>query len=80
MDREALRMLRSAQFWRMDVLWTLSLLYSYLPVLLRGRAAVPRRRGPRPDEGRHPICVVTGVSTQEPPLRMRVPLVPPSSV
>ncbi|XP_062194350.1 uncharacterized protein LOC133897582 isoform X3 [Phragmites australis] len=71
MDREALRMVRSPEFWRMAVLWTLFLLYSYLLLFLRGRTAVPRRRRPGPcaggegeGEGRRPICVVTGVRTR----------------
>ncbi|CAD6219617.1 unnamed protein product [Miscanthus lutarioriparius] len=63
MDREALRMMCSTQFWRMAVLWALSLLHSYLLVFLRGRAAAPRRRQPRPAEGRCPICVVTGATS-----------------
>lgn len=60
MDRDALRMVCSPEFWRMGVLWTLSLLYSYLLLFLRGRTAAPRRRE---DVGRggRPICVVTGV-------------------
>ena len=66
MDRAALRMVCSPQFWRMAILWTLSLLHSYLLVFLRGRTAIPRRRRPRTGaggEGRRPICVVTGVRT-----------------
>ncbi|KAK8459682.1 hypothetical protein SEVIR_2G189800v4 [Setaria viridis] len=64
MDREALRMVCSPQFWRMAVVWTLSLLHSYLLVFLRGRvAATPRRRRPRPGGGRRPICVVTGATS-----------------
>ncbi|XP_062194351.1 uncharacterized protein LOC133897582 isoform X4 [Phragmites australis] len=70
MDREALRMVRSPEFWRMAVLWTLFLLYSYLLLFLRGRTAVPRRRRPGPcaggegeGEGRRPICVVTGATS-----------------
>ncbi|KAG0543391.1 hypothetical protein BDA96_02G186800 [Sorghum bicolor] len=63
MDREALRMVWSPQFWRMAVLWALSLLYSYVLVFLRGRAAAPRRRRPRPAEGRCPVCVVTGATS-----------------
>uniref|UniRef100_A0A453KN84 Uncharacterized protein n=1 Tax=Aegilops tauschii subsp. strangulata TaxID=200361 RepID=A0A453KN84_AEGTS len=59
MDREALRMVCSPQFWRMGVLWTLSLLYSYLLLFLRGRTAAPRRREDVRRGGR-PICVVTG--------------------
>uniref|UniRef100_A0A8R7QHF6 Uncharacterized protein n=1 Tax=Triticum urartu TaxID=4572 RepID=A0A8R7QHF6_TRIUA len=62
MDRDALRMVCSPQFWRMGVLWTLSLLYSYLLLFLRGRTAAPRRRE---DVGRggRPICVVTGATS-----------------
>ncbi|CAL5088712.1 unnamed protein product [Urochloa decumbens] len=65
MDREALRMLCTPQFWRMAVLWTLSLLHSYLLVLLRGRAAAaPRRRRPQlVANGRRPIGVVTGATS-----------------
>ncbi|ONM54404.1 NAD(P)-binding Rossmann-fold superfamily protein [Zea mays] len=63
MDREALRMLCSPQFWRMAVLWALSLLHSYLLVFHCGRADAPRRRRPRPAEGRCPICVVTGATS-----------------
>lgn len=63
MDREALRMLRSRQFWRMAVLWALSLLYSYLLASLRGRDAAPRRRRPWLGKGRRPICVVTGATS-----------------
>ncbi|KAL6655719.1 hypothetical protein ACP70R_006545 [Stipagrostis hirtigluma subsp. patula] len=63
MDRHALRMVCSPQFWRMAVLWTLALLHSYLLVLLRGRAAGPLRRRPGPlPSGRRPICVVTGAT------------------
>ncbi|VAI31754.1 unnamed protein product [Triticum turgidum subsp. durum] len=60
MDRDALRMVCSPQFWRMGVLWTLSLLYSYLLLFLRGWTAAPRRREDV-GRGRRPICVVTGV-------------------
>ncbi|XP_062200091.1 short-chain dehydrogenase TIC 32, chloroplastic-like isoform X2 [Phragmites australis] len=66
MDRAALRMVCSPQFWRMAILWTLSLLHSYLLVFLRGRTAIPRRRRPRTGaggEGRRPICVVTGATS-----------------
>ncbi|CAL5074699.1 unnamed protein product [Urochloa decumbens] len=65
MDREALRMLCSPQFWRMAVLWTLSLLQSYLLVLLCGRAAAPRCRRPQLVAGgrRRPIGVVTGATS-----------------
>lgn len=64
MDREALRMVCSPEFWRMGVLWTLSLLYSYLLLFLRGRTDTPRRRRPRPHAGGgRPICVVTGATS-----------------
>ncbi|KAJ1289368.1 hypothetical protein BS78_02G158700 [Paspalum vaginatum] len=63
MDREALRMLRSPEFWRMAVLWAFSLLHSYLLTSLRGRAAAPRCQRPRLGEGRRPICVVTGATS-----------------
>ncbi|KAG2634618.1 hypothetical protein PVAP13_2NG174300 [Panicum virgatum] len=64
MDREALRMVCSPQFWRMAVLWAMSLLHSYCLVFLRGRAAAaPRRRRTRPGAGRRPICVVTGATS-----------------
>ncbi|RLN35276.1 retinol dehydrogenase 13-like [Panicum miliaceum] len=64
MDREALRMVCSPQFWRMAVLWAIFLLHSYLLVFLRGRAAaIPGRRRPRPGAGRCPICVVTGATS-----------------
>lgn len=65
MDREALRMVCSPQFWRMAIVWTLSLLHSYFLVFLLGRAAAtPHRRRPRPGgDGCRPICVVTGVNT-----------------
>ncbi|CAN6204240.1 unnamed protein product [Urochloa humidicola] len=63
MDREALRMLCSPQFWRMAVLWTISLLHSYLLVFLRGRAAAPRRRRPLPVARGRPIGVVTGATS-----------------
>jgi hypothetical protein len=63
MDRAALRMLCSPQFWRMAVLWAISLLYSYLLLFLGGRAAAPPRRRQMPGAGRRPICVVTGVSS-----------------
>lgn len=56
-------MLCSPQFWRMAVLWALSLLHSYLLVFHCGRADAPRRRRPRPAEGRCPICVVTGATS-----------------
>jgi hypothetical protein len=59
MDLEALRMVCSPEFWRMGVMWTLSLLYSYLLLFLRGQTATPRRRRDAVDR---PICVVTGVS------------------
>ena len=80
MDCEALRMVCSPQFWRMAILWAISLLHSYLLVILRGRAAAtPGRRRPRPGAGRRPICVVTGVI--HPPSLMRVssPPLPVSS-
>uniref|UniRef100_A0ACD5XX57 Uncharacterized protein n=1 Tax=Avena sativa TaxID=4498 RepID=A0ACD5XX57_AVESA len=70
MDREALRMVCSPEFWRMGVLWTLSLLYSYLLLFLRGRTAAPRRRrdvggrdGGGGGGGGRPICVVTGATS-----------------
>ncbi|CAN6195654.1 unnamed protein product [Urochloa humidicola] len=64
MDSEALRMLCSPQFWRMAVLWTLSLIHSYLLVFLRGRPAAPRRRRPQTvADGRRPIGVVTGATS-----------------
>ncbi|KAL6599340.1 hypothetical protein ACP70R_045834 [Stipagrostis hirtigluma subsp. patula] len=64
MDRHALRMVCSPQFWRMAVLWTLALLHSYLLALLRGRPAGPLRRRPGPlPGGRRPICVVTGATS-----------------
>ncbi|XP_037440950.1 retinol dehydrogenase 13-like isoform X3 [Triticum dicoccoides] len=62
MDRDALRMVCSPQFWRMGVLWTLSLLYSYLLLFLRGWTAAPRRREDV-GRGRRPICVVTGATS-----------------
>ncbi|XP_039811966.1 retinol dehydrogenase 13-like isoform X3 [Panicum virgatum] len=53
MDSEALRMVCSPQFWRMAVLWSISLLHSYLLVFLRSRAAsTPGLRRPRPGAGR----------------------------
>ncbi|TVU09244.1 hypothetical protein EJB05_42697, partial [Eragrostis curvula] len=65
MDRAALRMLWSPQFWRMAVRWTVSLLYSYFLLFLRGqgRTAAPRRRRQRLVDGRRPICVVTGATS-----------------
>jgi hypothetical protein len=70
MDREALRMVFSPEFWRMGVLWTLSLLYSYLLLLLHGRTATYRRRrdvgGRDSGGGGRPICVVTGVGVNCP--------------
>uniref|UniRef100_A0ACD5XV32 Uncharacterized protein n=1 Tax=Avena sativa TaxID=4498 RepID=A0ACD5XV32_AVESA len=67
MDREALRMVCSPEFWRMGVLWTLSLLYSYLLLFLRGRTAAPRSRrnvgGRDCGERSRPICVVTGATS-----------------
>ncbi|CAM0951061.1 unnamed protein product [Alopecurus aequalis] len=60
MDREALRMVCSPEFWRMGVLWTLSLLHSYLLLFLRGRTATSRRRR---DVGVRSICVVTGATS-----------------
>nr|CAB3456871.1 unnamed protein product [Digitaria exilis] len=64
MDHQALRMLCSPQFWRMAILWTISLLHSYILAFLRGRpAASPRRRLPRPGAGGCPICVVTGATS-----------------
>ncbi|KAM0834664.1 hypothetical protein ACQ4PT_063457 [Festuca glaucescens] len=67
MDREALRMVFSPEFWRMGVLWTLSLLYSYLLLLLHGRTATYRRRrdvgGRDSGGGGRPICVVTGATS-----------------
>ncbi|KAE8801458.1 retinol dehydrogenase 13-like [Hordeum vulgare] len=64
MDRDALRMVCSPEFWRMGVLWTLSLLYSYLLLLLRGRTAAPRRRTDVGlGGGGRPICVVTGATS-----------------
>ncbi|XP_047046395.1 retinol dehydrogenase 13-like [Lolium rigidum] len=67
MDREALRMVFSPEFWRMGVLWTLSLLYSYLLLFLHGRTATYRRRrdvgGRDSGGGGRPICVVTGATS-----------------
>uniref|UniRef100_A0A0E0M057 Uncharacterized protein n=1 Tax=Oryza punctata TaxID=4537 RepID=A0A0E0M057_ORYPU len=73
MDYEALRMVCSWEFWRMAVLWTISLLYSYILLFIRrggGGAPVPRRcRRPMPepddDAGRclRPICVITGATS-----------------
>ncbi|KAK3129908.1 hypothetical protein QOZ80_6BG0486440 [Eleusine coracana subsp. coracana] len=63
MDRAALRMLCSPQFWRMAVLWAISILYSYLLLFLGGRITVPRRRRQAPGAGRRPICVVTGATS-----------------
>lgn len=70
MDREALRMVCSREFWRMAVLWTVSLLYSYILLFfLRRGAPVPRLRPmPEPDDDaarrrrRRPVCVITGVT------------------
>ncbi|XP_039811961.1 retinol dehydrogenase 13-like isoform X2 [Panicum virgatum] len=57
-------MVCSPQFWRMAVLWSISLLHSYLLVFLRSRAAsTPGLRRPRPGAGRRPICVVTGATS-----------------
>jgi hypothetical protein len=67
MDRAALRMVCSPQFWRMAVLWAISLLYSYLLLFLGGQAAAPPRRRQMPGAGRRPICVVTGVRSHEHP-------------
>uniref|UniRef100_A0A0E0ER24 Uncharacterized protein n=1 Tax=Oryza meridionalis TaxID=40149 RepID=A0A0E0ER24_9ORYZ len=69
MDREALRMVCSREFWRMAVLWTVSLLYSYILLFfLRRGAPVPRRRPmPEPDDDaarrRRPVCVITGATS-----------------
>uniref|UniRef100_A0A0D9XCR2 Uncharacterized protein n=1 Tax=Leersia perrieri TaxID=77586 RepID=A0A0D9XCR2_9ORYZ len=75
MEGEALRMVFSREFWRMAILWTISLLYSYILLFFFRRGApVPRRRRrrPRSDDndgddtglgGRRPICVVTGATS-----------------
>uniref|UniRef100_A0A0E0QQ51 NAD-dependent epimerase/dehydratase domain-containing protein n=1 Tax=Oryza rufipogon TaxID=4529 RepID=A0A0E0QQ51_ORYRU len=71
MDREALRMVCSREFWRMAVLWTVSLLYSYILLFfLRRGAPVPRLRPmPEPDDDaarrrrRRPVCVITGATS-----------------
>ncbi|KAJ0986417.1 hypothetical protein J5N97_004773 [Dioscorea zingiberensis] len=74
MDWPALRMLFSYDFWRMAVLWTSAVVYSYFQLLLaarfptRGRfptRSYPRRRFfPGPDSViKRPVCVVTGATS-----------------
>nr|CAD1833989.1 unnamed protein product [Ananas comosus var. bracteatus] len=75
-DRATMEMVCSAQFWRMALLWTLSLLFSYLRLLfpkplsslfpsLRPSPSYPRfgaSLNPS-SELERPICVVTGATS-----------------
>ncbi|KAG1346612.1 dehydrogenase/reductase SDR family member on chromosome X [Cocos nucifera] len=63
-DWAAMEVVFSLEFWRMAVLWTLSLLFSYVQ-LLRPSPSFPRRRfSPDPaSRVKRPICVVTGATS-----------------
>ncbi|CAA6671722.1 unnamed protein product [Spirodela intermedia] len=70
MDWEAMEMVCSVDFWRMAVLWTLSLLYSYVLLMLKEPLSFFRRRPCRLSYTPHlgsrlrglgkPICIITG--------------------
>ncbi|MQM13699.1 hypothetical protein Taro_046627, partial [Colocasia esculenta] len=72
MDGEAVKMVRSVEFWRMAILWTLSLLYSYLLLVLKGACFfLPGHHQlqsyscsfSRAPTGPKPICVITGATS-----------------
>ncbi|KAG0494290.1 hypothetical protein HPP92_005284 [Vanilla planifolia] len=66
-DRAAMRMIFSCQFWRMAICWTFALLFSYLRFHLRGRCLTqhPRFRFSLDPGGkiRRPICIITGATS-----------------
>ncbi|XP_073006851.1 uncharacterized protein [Typha latifolia] len=75
-DREAIKMVFSMEFWRMAILWTLSLLYSHFHLLFAKPLSAlfpsfqPSPSYPRchlstdPDSKvKRPICVITGATS-----------------
>ncbi|RZC90535.1 hypothetical protein C5167_029667 [Papaver somniferum] len=67
--RDSLYFLCSIQFWRMGVLWTFSIIYSYLQlwlnkVLFRKCKSYPRcSLKLSPSAAKRPVCVVTGATS-----------------
>ncbi|KAJ3683372.1 hypothetical protein LUZ60_013599 [Juncus effusus] len=61
-DKEAIKMLLSSQFWRMAVLWTASILYSYLRLLFSSSSRRSNRLQLSPESDR-PVCVITGATS-----------------
>ena len=64
--KEALRFVLSVEFWRIAVLWTISLLTSYFQLhsrrLFSRKAQSYPRCHPPISESLRPVCVITGVS------------------
>ncbi|KAL5731028.1 hypothetical protein ACHQM5_003792 [Ranunculus cassubicifolius] len=65
---EALRFFVSAQFWRMGVLWTLQLIYSYLKLWslnFAGKSRTYHRYRPKQDKAisNRPVCIITGATS-----------------
>ncbi|KAI3985661.1 hypothetical protein MKX01_033944 [Papaver californicum] len=63
--RDSLYFLCSIQFWRMGVLWTFSIIYSYLQlwlnkVMFRKYKSYPRCSMKVSPSAKRPVCVVTG--------------------
>ncbi|EOY06868.1 Rossmann-fold NAD(P)-binding domain-containing protein isoform 2 [Theobroma cacao] len=65
--KEALRFVLSAEFWRMGVLWTISLLASYLQLytnrLFSRKAQSYPRCHPPISPSLRPVCVITGATS-----------------
>ncbi|XP_022760762.1 dehydrogenase/reductase SDR family member on chromosome X-like isoform X2 [Durio zibethinus] len=65
--KEALRFAASVQFWRMAVLWTISLLTSYFQLhskrLFSRKAQSYPRCHPPISESLRPVCVITGATS-----------------
>lgn len=64
--KQALRFVLSIEFWRMAVLWTISLLTSYFQLLSKRLFSSQPQSYPRChppiSESLRPVCVITGVS------------------
>ncbi|KAF3796009.1 Dehydrogenase/reductase SDR family member on chromosome [Nymphaea thermarum] len=64
LDREALNFIFSRGFWRMSLLWTFSLLGSYLKLVIDGLGGktitFPHLH---PDASTRPVCIITGATS-----------------